>query len=200
MTAVSLVKRGQKVSLRKIRPSLERAYIGLGWKANAGKGPAYDLDVSAFLLTNAGQVSNHLDFVFYGNEESKCGSVQYGGDNRIGGTEGDEDGDQEFIRIDLSLIPKKISRVLVCVTIDQAKVRKQSFGSVSSAYARLVDEATNDELVRFDLTDEYKAEDAMQMVELVRNGEGWDFSAIGQGHSNGLYGLATDHGIEVADD
>lgn len=98
---VSLSK-GQKVSLTKDNPGLQKVVVGLGWDVNAfDTGGDFDLDAAAFLLTDSGKVSKSEDFVFFGNLKHPSGSVEHLGDNLTGAGEGDD----EQIKINLSAVP-----------------------------------------------------------------------------------------------
>jgi tellurium resistance protein TerD len=192
--AISLQK-GQKVDLTKGNPGLSKLLVGLGWDTNKydGRGD-FDLDAAAFLLTETGKVSGEKDFVFYSNLKHPSGGVIHLGDNRTGVG----DGDDEQIKVDLSLIPPTIHRIDFTVTIYEAESRGQNFGQVSNAYIRIFDEAKKTELLRFDLGEDYSIETAVVFAELYRSGEEWRFNAIGMGFQGGLKALATNFGISVA--
>ena len=81
--AISLNK-GGNLSLSKTDPSLTQVLVGLGWDARATDGVDFDLDASAFLLTESGKVRGDADFIFYNNLKSTDGSVEHTGDNRTG--------------------------------------------------------------------------------------------------------------------
>ena len=189
------LKKGEKVSLTKDNPGLKNVLVGLGWDVNAfDTGGNFDLDASAFLLTDSGKVSAQEDFVFYGNKEHKSGGVVYMGDNRTGAGEGDD----EQIKLDLSKIPQAITRIVFTVTIYEAEARRQNFGQVSNAFIRLVDESAGKEIVRYDLGEDFSIETAVVVGEVYRNGAEWKFNAIGSGFSGGLAALCAHFGIEVA--
>jgi len=189
------LKKGEKVSLTKDNPGLKNVLVGLGWDVNAfDTGGSFDLDASAFLLTDSGKVSAQEDFVFYGNKEHKSGGVVYMGDNRTGAG----DGDDEQIKLDLSKIPQTITRIVFTVTIYEAEARRQNFGQVSNAFIRLVDESAGKEIVRYDLGEDFSIETAVVVGEVYRNGAEWKFNAIGSGFSGGLAALCAHFGIEVA--
>ena len=189
------LKKGEKVSLTKDNPGLKNVLVGLGWDVNAfDTGGSFDLDASAFLLTDSGKVSAQEDFVFYGNKEHKSGGVVYMGDNRTGAG----DGDDEQIKLDLSKIPQVITRIVFTVTIYEAEARRQNFGQVSNAFIRLVDESAGKEIVRYDLGEDFSIETAVVVGEVYRNGAEWKFNAIGSGFSGGLAALCAHFGIEVA--
>lgn len=193
MTSMNLDK-GEKLNLDKVAPSLRKALIGLGWDARTTDGADFDLDVSAFLLTKNFKVRKDNDFIFYGNMQSDNGAVQHTGDNKTGSG----DGDDEAILVDLDKVPDDIERIIFTVTIYKASERKQSFGQVRNAYARLVNDDDAVEIARFDLTEEYSRETAMQMVELYRRDGTWRFGAIGQGYSGGLAAMAREFGIDAS--
>ena len=113
---VSLQK-GQKVSLTKDNPGLSRVVVGLGWDVNQfDTGGDFDLDASAFLLTDSGKVSCQEDFIFFGNLTHPSGSVQHMGDNLTGAG----DGDDEQIKVELSKVPPQITKIAFTVTIYKA--------------------------------------------------------------------------------
>ncbi len=191
--AITLNK-GGNVSLTKTQPSLKNILIGLGWEARASDGADFDLDASAFLLGDSGKVRSDSDFIFYNQLKSACGSIEHTGDNRTGAG----DGDDETLKIQLDKVPQDIKRVVVCVTIHDAQVRKQSFGQVSDAFMRIVNSDDNAEIVRFDLSEDYSTETAMIFGEVYRHNDEWKFKAVGQGFSGGLEAMCKQFGINVA--
>jgi tellurium resistance protein TerD len=191
--AISLSK-GQKVDLTKTNPGLTKVVVGLGWDTNKyDGGNDFDLDSSVFLLGENGKVTSENDFVFYNNQRGANGAVVHTGDNRTGAG----DGDDEQVNIDLAGIPANIQRVAFTITIHEADKRNQNFGQVSNAYARIFNEATGEELIRYDLGEDFSIETALVVGELYRHNAEWKFSAIGSGYQGGLAALATDFGLQV---
>ena len=191
--AVNLSK-GQKVDLTKTNPGLSKITVGLGWDVNRYDGGSdFDLDASAFLLGANGKVTSDADFVFYGNQQHSSGSVIYGGDNRTGEGEGDD----EQIKIDLKSIPANIEKVDFTVTIYDADTRRQNFGQVNNAYVRIVDDATGAELIRYDLEEDFSIETALVVGEIYRHNGEWKFNAIGSGFQGGLEALCLNYGVNV---
>lgn len=189
--AISLQK-GQKVDLTKTSPGLTKLIIGLGWDTNKYDGGFdYDLDAAAFLLSENGKVTSEKDFIFYGNLSHGSGSVTHLGDNLTG----DGDGDDEQITIDLSLVPENIHKIDFTVTIHEYEARRQNFGQVSNAFIRIVDQDKNEELIRYDLGEDFSIETAVVIAELYRNGAEWKFNAIGSGFQGGLDALCGNFGI-----
>ena len=115
------------------------------------------------------------------------------GDNLTGAG----DGDDEQIKIDLSKIPANITKIEFTVTIYEAEERRQNFGQVSNAFVRIVNEATGQEILRYDLGEDFSIETAVVFGELYKNGNEWKFNAIGSGYQGGLAALCNSYGIAV---
>ncbi len=190
---VSLNK-GQKVSLTKENPGLANVVVGLGWDINQfDNGGAFDLDTAAFMLGDNGRCPTEKEFIFFGNLNHTSGSVQHLGDNKTGAG----DGDDEQIRINLTAIPENISRIAFTVTIYEAEERRQNFGQVNNAFIRIYNENNGEELLRYDLGEDFSIETAVVFGELYKyNGE-WKFNAIGGGYQGGLAALCANYGIET---
>ncbi|MFD9864096.1 TerD family protein [Streptomyces alboflavus] len=189
---VSLSK-GGNVSLSKEAPGLTAVLVGLGWDVRTTTGTDFDLDASALLVGDSGKVDSNEHFVFYNNLKSPDGSVEHTGDNLTGQGEGDD----EIIKVDLASVPATITKITFPVSIHDAEARQQSFGQVRNAFIRVVNQADNQEIARYDLTEDASTETAMVFGELYRNGEEWKFRAVGQGYASGLTGIARDFGVTV---
>ena len=188
------LQKGQKVSLTKGNPGLKNVVVGLGWDVNAfDTGGEFDLDAAAFMLTDSGKVADQKGFVFFGNLTDPSGAVAHQGDNLTGVG----DGDDEQIRVDLSKVPANITKIAFTVTIYDAENRRQNFGQVSNAFVRIYNEATGEELLRYDLGEDFSIETAAVFGELYKNGDEWKFNAIGSGYQGGLAALCNNYGIEV---
>ena len=191
MAGLTLAK-GNNLSLTKVSPGLTLATVGLGWDPRTTSGEAFDLDASALLIGENGKVRSSADFIFYNQPAAADKSVLHLGDNRSGAG----DGDDEQITIDLRLVASDVVRIVIVVSIDQADARRQNFGQVRGAYCRIVDQDDN-EIVRFDLSEDAAPETAMLFAEVYRNGSDWKFKAVGQGYTSGLGGIATDFGVPL---
>jgi tellurium resistance protein TerD len=189
---VTLAK-GGNVSLSKAAPNLTQVQIGLGWKARSTTGADFDLDASAMLCGN-GRVLGDEYFVFYNNLKSPEGAVEHTGDDLVGGSGGDD----ETILVDLTLVPTAVDKIVFPVSIYDADARVQTFGQVSEAYIRVVNQSDGAELARYDLTEDASTETAMIFGELYRYGGEWKFRAVGQGYASGLRGIALDFGVNVS--
>ena len=188
------LSKGQKVDLTKGNPGLKNVMVGLGWDVNAfDSGADFDLDAAAFMVDSNGKCPTEKEFVFYGNLTHPFGAIQHMGDNLTGAG----DGDDEQIKIDLSKIPANITKIAFTVTIYEAEERRQNFGQVSNAFVRIVNEATGQEILRYDLGEDFSIETAVVFGELYKNGNEWKFNAIGSGYQGGLAALFNSYGIAL---
>ncbi|WP_255952627.1 TerD family protein [Streptomyces odontomachi] len=156
---VSLVKGG--------RPMLSRVRMGLGWE------PAFhsrDIDLDASVIAYGPQ-RNHLDSCYFGRLTILHGAVQHSGDNLTG----EGAGDDETITVDLARVPPEATALVFTVN----SFSGQKFTEVAKAYCRLLDDATGEELVRFDLT-QAEPQTGVLMCKLVKQPSGeWDMTALG---------------------
>ncbi|QUH18532.1 TerD family protein [Alkaliphilus sp. B6464] len=188
------LSKGQRIDLTKTNPGLKKAIIGLGWDTNKYSGGYdFDLDASAFLVGANGKVNNDKDFIFYNNLQGANGSVIHTGDNRTGEGEGDD----EQLIIEFDKVPAHVDKVAITVTIHDALQRAQNFGQVSNAFVRLVNQDTDEEVLRYDLAEEFSIETAIVVCEIYRHGNEWKFSAVGSGFQGGLAALCSNYGLQV---
>ena len=182
--AISLVK-GQKVDLTKGNTGLSKVIVGLGWDPlevkkgffGTKKAANIDCDASAILLDANGKLTKKENLVCFYNKQSGCSSVVHSGDNITG----EGDGDDEQISVDLNRVPSDVSKVLCVVNIYECESRRQDFGMIKSAYIRILNPANNQELIRFNLTENYSGKTALVVGELYRHNGEWKFNAIGEG-------------------
>lgn len=191
--AISL-KKGQKVELTKGNPGLTNVVVGLGWDVKRYDGGFdFDLDAAVFLLGESGKVRSDADFIFYNNLRDASGAIEHQGDNLTG----DGEGDDEQIIIDLTRVPSDISRISFTVTIHDADARAQNFGQVYNSFIRVFNQENHEELIRYDLSEDFSIETAIVVGELYRNGAEWKFDAIGSGFYGGLQALCTNFGVNA---
>jgi tellurium resistance protein TerD len=190
--SVSLTK-GGNVSLTKQAPGLSAVVVGLGWDARTTDGRAFDLDASAIVCTAEGRALTDKHFVFFNNLTSPEGAVQHSGDNLTG----EGGGDDEQVRVNLAALPAEADKIVFAASIYEADTAGQTFGQVRNAFIRVVNQADNTELARYDLSEDASTETAMVFGELYRNAADWKFRAVGQGYSAGLAGIARDFGLNA---
>ncbi|WP_108934380.1 TerD family protein [Streptomyces ardesiacus] len=156
---VSLVKGG--------RPMLSQVKMGLGWEP-AYRGKDIDLDASVIAY---GPQRNHIDSCYFGKLSILNGAIKHSGDNLTG----EGGGDDEVIVVDLGRLPQEVSGLVFTVN----SFSGQKFTEVAKAYCRLLDAATGEELVRFDLTSA-EPQTGVMMAKLIRQYSGeWEMTAVG---------------------
>ena len=143
-----------------------------------------ELDSSAFMLTEAGKVTDDSGMVFYGQPKSKDGSVSV-------------DAAAKRFTIDLARVPANITRIAISLTIDQGTKRGQRFGMLSSVTLS-VDGAS--EPLRFAPSVQQMSETALILGEVYQRNGQWKFRAVGQGFNGGLGPLARHFGVDISDD
>ncbi|MFI7400141.1 TerD family protein [Streptomyces sp. NPDC049541] len=157
---VSLVKGG--------RPLLSQVKMGLGWEPAYG-GKDIDLDASVIAY---GPQRNHIDSCYFGKLSILNGAIKHSGDNLTG----EGGGDDEVIVVDLGRIPQEATGLVFTVN----SFSGQKFTEVAKAYCRLLDATTDEELVRFDLTNA-EPQTGVMMAKLIRQFSGeWEMTAIGE--------------------
>jgi stress response protein SCP2 len=156
---VSLVKGG--------RPLLSQVKMGLGWEP-AFRGKDIDLDASVIAY---GPQRNHIDSCYFGKLSIVGGAIKHSGDNLTG----EGGGDDEVIVVDLGRLPQEVTGLVFTVN----SFSGQKFTEVAKAYCRLLDAASGEELVRFDLTSA-EPQTGVLMAKLIKQFSGeWEMTAMG---------------------
>lgn len=192
--AISLQK-GQRVDLTKGNPGLSKITVGLGWDPVSNKGAKggllsslfgggssninVDCDASVILLDEHDKLKRNQDVIYFGNLKSMDGSIQHSGDNLTG----DGAGDDEQVQVDLSRISTSIHKLVFVVNIYDSVKRKQHFGMLKNAFIRIVDPARGQELIHYNLAEDYSGSTSLIVGEIYRNGSDWKFAAVGNGTS-----------------
>lgn len=157
--------------------------VGLGWDANAATtGGAFDLDASIFILGENKKILADEFFVFYNNLKSPDGAVEHTGDNLTGQGAGDD----EQIKIDLSKIDPRVTEISIVVTIHEAESRRQNFGQVRNSFIRIFDAATNTDMLKYELEEDFSIETAVEFGRIYKRNNEWKFEATGSGMKGGL--------------
>ncbi|MDE6672552.1 MAG: TerD family protein [Ruminococcus sp.] len=185
------LQKGQKINLSKESSGLKRIMVGLGWdevRQNSGgffkilfSAPQQDIDcdASAILCGSNGKIIStdvKQSVVYFGNLRHSSGAIVHQGDNLTGAGEGDD----EQIMVDISRLPSDIYKVVFTVNIYDAARRGQHFGMIENAFIRLVDMTKNQEICRFNLSENYNNMTGLIVGEIYRKGNEWKFNAIGQ--------------------
>ncbi|PGZ94742.1 stress protein [Bacillus pseudomycoides] len=181
-----ILEKGQKIDLTKGKPGLTKLQVGLGWdpleksggflSSLFGSKTNIDCDASVIMLENDRFLNKH-DLIYFGNKLSSCGSIVHSGDNLTG----EGAGDDETIFVELQKVPSRINRLIFVVNIYDCVNRRQDFGMIRNAYIRIQNPQTHEELVRYNLTDNYGGKTTLIAGEIYRDNGEWKFSAIGDG-------------------
>ncbi|MEO7769078.1 MAG: TerD family protein [Ferruginibacter sp.] len=175
--AINLQK-GQRQSI-----NAPKFTIGLGWDTNSSStGTSFDLDASVFMLNENKKLVSDDHLVFYNNLKSPDGAVEHTGDNLTGAG----DGDDEQIKVDLSLADTKVAEICIIVTIHDAEARRQNFGQVRNSYVRIFDATTNTEILKYELEEDFSIETAIEFGRIYKRNDEWKFEAVGMGMKGGL--------------
>ena len=186
--AVRILK-GQEIDITKNNPGLKKINIALGWEINKKEKNQYDFDSSVFLCNKDGIALSSRHFVFYNNKQDPFGAVVHLGDNKTG-----EEGEEEIV-IYLEKIPSEVWKLVFSVSIHEGERKKQNFGQVQSSYLKIMDGEKNEELVRFDLKNEFSLETGIIIGEMYKVNDEWKFKTDGTGFPEGLRGIVIHHGL-----
>ncbi|MBF0239900.1 MAG: TerD family protein [SAR324 cluster bacterium] len=176
---INLVK-GQKVDM-----GLSRVKVGLGWDPQNSGSVDFDLDASVFMLNASKKIPREEFFVYYNNLTSPDGSLQHGGDNLSGQGEGDD----EVINLDMDKVDNQVQEIIFVVSIHEAVMRKQNFGQVRNSFIRICDEATNEEICKYELGEDFSIETCIEFGRLYKRNNQWRFEGLGTGFNGGLQEL-----------
>ncbi len=211
MSSFNLTK-GSKFNLSK-SIGFSKVRIGLGWDPNeTPNGPAFDLDVSAFGIDSSYKIINDTYFIFYGqvkagnavedtvrkgfyrpttNDASILGAI----DDPTGSNS--DGGDDEDVIIDLLKVHPQVEQIIICASISKyphdnfkdVRTLSLDFGQVSDCYIRIINESNGIEIAKYELTDGYSNQDAIEFGRLYKVGNEWQFEAMGRGHNGSLQAL-----------
>ncbi len=190
--AINLQK-GGRVNLEKEAPGLSNIHLGLGWDLRKTDGSGFDLDASILMLDQSDKAIGEGGFVFYNNPASTCDSVKHLGDNKTG----EGDGDDEVLTVDITKVPEHVSKILIAVTIHDAESRNQNFGMVDNAFIRVVNQSSGEEIIRYDLSEDYSTETSLIFGELYKKEGAWRFAAKGDGFAGGLAAFLGTYGLNA---
>lgn len=175
------LQKGQRIAI-----GLQHLSCGLGWDP-ANNGQDFDLDAAVFMLDSNKKLPTEKFFVFYNNPTSPDGACSSSGDDRTGGNS--DGGDDETITVDLTKISPQVTSLVFTASIYEAAKRKQNFGQVQNSYIRICDNDSGKEICKYELSEDFSIETAIEFGRLyLHNGE-WKFEAIGSGYKEGLQAI-----------
>lgn len=169
--ALNLTK-NKTVNLTKSAPSIKEFVIGLAWDADA------DLDASALVLDDQGK---RIGIVYYDDLQSK--GIKHSGDAR----DGEAEGDDESITINLEELPSEAARVLVTIT-SYSDGEPVTFGAAQNPVATL--KANGNTLVEAKLDEDAAFGTSVEFVELYKDGTEWQYKNVSETLGMASNGLA----------
>ena len=181
---------GQRMRLSDVLPGAQEFTVGLDWavpELPAGAaGPEMDVDASAFVVGGDGRVLSDEHFVFYNNPEPSGVGVTLGGDDP-----------EALFRVDLTRLPAAAERIVFALSLDEGPARGQELSQVSLLHTRLLDRADGTELLCYGFPSGPRKATGLTLGELVREEDGWWFSAVSRSFAGGLAEIAEEHGVAV---
>lgn len=189
---------GERFSLSKSF-GLDNIRVELTWQNG-------DLDTQAWLLNSDGVIVNDEGFVFYNSENrtEKFDRVKFGNkkeyfdstrpmsaDGAVLGAKDELYGGIETINICLSKIAPEVQEIAISATVYVPNDDSvETFGQVENAKITIIDEESGDALCFYEMSKDYKSEDALVAGRFVISDDGeWEFEAAGNGYNGGLQTL-----------
>jgi tellurium resistance protein TerD len=174
------LSKGERFNISQEAPDLKKMAIALGWQVTEA-GQSYDIDVSAFMLGADGKLPNDKYFIFYNNLQSSDGSVLQSIPANSPGKE-----NKTIYGIILEKVNPEIVEITFVVTIHEADKINASFSNITNSFIKIVNLDTGIELVRYELTENFTRETALEFGRLYRKNGEWRFQAVGAGYQAGL--------------
>jgi stress response protein SCP2 len=193
------LNKGERFNLSQVSPDLKQVAIALGWEIasqdkNSGlNNQNYDIDASVFALGENGKIPEEKYLVFYNNLRSPDGAIAHSGDSKTGQNPGDD----ETIYIDLDKVTAAVGEMVFVVTINDGQAKHQNFSQIQNAFIRLYDRTNNSELARYDLTEAFSEETAIEFGRLYQKDGNWRFQAVGEGYKAGLQSFVDKYYSEI---
>lgn len=181
--AMQLTK-GARFNISQAAPDLKKMAIALGWLVTEA-GESYEIDVSAFMLGADGQIPNDEYLIFYNNLKSCDGSVLQSIPDKNNGNQENK----TIYGVILDKIHPEIQEITFAVTIHESQKINANFSNIKSAFIKICNLDTGSELVRYELTENFSRETAVEFGRLYRKSGEWRFQAVGEGYQAGLQSL-----------
>ena len=173
--------KGARFNLSKEAPGLKKMAIALGWQVTEA-GQSYDIDVSAFMLGADGKIPNDQYFIFYNNLQSYDSSVL----QSIPDPKNRSKENKTIYGVILERVNPEIEEITFVVTIHEADQINANFSNIRNSFIKICNLDTGTELVRYELTENFSRETAVEFGRLYRKNGEWRFQAVGEGYQAGL--------------
>ena len=178
---VDVLQKGENSSLLKIAPQLNEIIVAIKWIKQPSDETEFDIDTSAFMLTEQNKVRNDSDFIFYNQTTSPDNAIIL---------------KNQLFKITLNGITEDINKISFVLSLHDAKQKQQHFGLLDKITIELFNFADKQKLVSYTL-DDINSETAIILGVLYRYNIEWKFRAMGQGYTNGLAVLAKNFGVDI---
>ena len=173
--------KGERFNISQEAPNLKKMAIALGWQVTDA-GQSYDIDVSAFMLGADGKIPNDQYFIFYNNLQSFDSSVL----QSILDKNNPSQENKTIYGIILERVNPEIEEITFVVTIHEAQEVNANFSNIRNSFIKISNLDTGSELLRYELTENFSRETAIEFGRLYRKNGEWRFQAVGQGYQAGL--------------
>ncbi|WP_052712204.1 TerD family protein [Domibacillus indicus] len=138
--------------------------IALGWDGSAS---LFDLDMMAILVDKTNSVLSHEHVVFYNQLTAMNGAVLLSNDNQTGAGSGDD----EELFIQLSMLPAFVDKIIIAAALHQSGDR--AFRDVNEAFVRMINDETKEEIVRYELGEDFSDAAGVVVGDVRRAEDGW---------------------------
>lgn len=165
---------------------LSRVAVELEWDGTTAEGKDFDLDASVVVLNDKGMVEEADDFVRFNRAEHGQGREV------LLPPPAPKPGKAKNYT---EQIPTRAERVVVAVSIRGAQTQGLTFSDVENATIRLIDKETDEELLRFDLSEDFSGDTSVLFGEFYRHDGIWQFEGLGEGVDLDVPALARRYGI-----
>ncbi|HOX52891.1 MAG TPA: TerD family protein [Fibrobacteria bacterium] len=165
---------------------LSRVAVELEWEGTTADGGDFDLEASVTILDENGRVREPNDFVRY----SRAGHAQ--GAQALASLPVPNGGKAKNYS---EQVPTRASRIVVAVSIRDAKARGLTFSKVQDATIRVVDRELGEEIIHFDLSEDFSDDATVLFGEFFKQGDAWQFQVVGQGSEDDIPALARGYGV-----
>lgn len=160
--------------------------IGLGWDGSAS---LFDLDMMALLIDRTNTLHSSEHIVFYNQLTAFGGALLLSNDNRTGAGIGDD----EELYVQLSMLPPSIDKIVLAIALHQSGER--TFRDVNEAFVRMVNDETGEEMVRYELGEDFSEAVGVVIGDVRRAEEGWKIVLAGSGVSGDFRSICAAYGL-----
>lgn len=180
------------------KDNIELIIGDLNWNESRNENETFDLDVSAFLLNKDKKLDRDENFIFYNNKISEDDSVIYTSDN----TTGNKVDDEELIVVNLNKVTSEIERISIVASIHEVDDEDYYFKDIKNSNLKISKSGDEFDLsgkmmFKFDLEKEFGNEKAIIALEIVRNGEEWEYIPKSKGFKGGLIDIIRYYGGNI---